>query len=205
MKGPCRIPLKTVVLAFCAVLTGRVWAEAISTVSPFLPQNGTAGAVTENSPIELRGILVAPGGSLFGLYDPVKKQGGWAKLNEAGRDFTVRTYDAANDAVTVEYQGRVLTLALKTSKIESLPAMAMVAPMPPRPSPGGPPGGVVAAAPSVDDTKRLEAVAAEVARRRQLRQAAMQQPPQNPGQQGQSAPAQQPQPVRTGNGIGGNR
>ena len=198
MKGSGRISLAVVVLVLCGALAGGVQAQAISTVSPFLPQSAAAGAVTDNSPIELRGIQSTPSGVLFGLYDPVKKQGGMVKLNEAGRDFTVRAYDAANDAVTVEYQGRVLSLALKSSKIESMPAMAPVAAMPPRPIPGQ----QIASAPTVDEAKRLEAVAAEVARRRQQRQAAMQQTPQAPGQG--PAPVQQ-QPVRGGNGIGGNR
>jgi hypothetical protein len=201
MNGTGCISLTVALLALCGAVAGGVQAQAISTVSPFLPQNGTPGAVTENSPIELRGIMAIPGGSLFGLYDPVKKQGGWVKLNEAGRDFTVRTYDAANDAVTVEYQGRVLSLALKTAKIESMPAMAMV--QPPRPPVPGP---QLATAPSVDEAKRLEAVAAEVQRRRQQRQAAMQQAGQMPGQPqppGMLPPMRNGQPVRPGNGIGG--
>jgi hypothetical protein len=193
MKRSGRIFQAVVVLALCSAWPDGVQAQNISTVSPFIPQSGPAGAVTENSPIELRGILAIPGGSLFGLFDPVKKQGGWVKLNEPGRDFTVRTYDAANDAVTVEYQGRVLSLALKTSKIETMPAMAI--PQPPRPAAGP----QMATAPTVDEAKRLEAVAAEVARRRQQRQAAMQQAAQGPG--GQLPPSQQP--VRP-NAIGGN-
>jgi hypothetical protein len=193
MKRSGRISLAVVMIALFGAGQGDVQAQAISTVSPFLPQSGSSAAVTENSPIELRGILAIPGGSLFGLFDPVKKQGGWVKLNEDGRDFTVRSYDAANDAVTVEYQGRVLSLALKTSKIESMPAMFMT--QPPRPVAGP----QMATAPTVDEAKRLEAVAAEVQRRRQQRQAAMQQAAQGPG--GQMPP---PQPARQGNGIGGN-
>jgi hypothetical protein len=125
------------------------------------------------------------------LFDPVQKKGGFVKLNEAGRDFLVRTYDAANDAVTVEYQGRTLNLALKSAKIEALPAMAMA---PPRPM-TGPQGPQVAPVPTPDDTKRIEAVAAEVARRRQARQAAAQQQPQ-PVPQTLPAPQQPQQPNR---------
>jgi hypothetical protein len=193
MKSSTRILSILGIFAGCCALISSVWAQNISTVSPFLPRNGpAAGTTTENSPIELRGILAATtGGPLFGLYDPVKRQGGWVKQNEAGRDFTVRTYDAANDAVTVEYQGRTLNLALKASRIESMPAMSQPMPMPPRPGPGP----QIASAPTVDDAKRLEAVAAEVARRRQQRQAAMQQSPQVAPVQGQGIPGQQP-PVR---------
>jgi hypothetical protein len=179
-----KIWLSGVLLAGCAVLAPTLRAQNISTVSPFLPRGGAgAGAATPNSPIELRGIMAAPEGTLFGLFDPVQKKGGWVKLNEAGRDFLVRTYDAANDAVTVEYQGRTLNLALKSAKIEAMPAVALAGP--PRPA-AGPQAGPT---PSVDDTKRIEAVAAEVARRRQARQAAAQQQPQPP-------PPQQPQPNR---------
>ena len=179
MKTSGRIFWIAVLLTLGGMLTQSVCAQEISTVSPFLPRNGAgAGAASANSPIELRGIMAIPGGMLFGLFDPVQKKGGWVKLNEAGRDFLVRTYDAANDGVTVEYQGRVLNLLLKTSKIEALPAMAMVGP--PRPM-NGP--QQLAPAPSPEDAKRIEAVAAEVARRRQARQAAQQQqqpPPQQP-------------------------
>lgn len=150
-----------------------IFAQDISLISPFLPHNGTAGAATVNSPLELRGIMALPGGAMFGLFDPMQKKGGWVKLNEAGRDFLVRSYDAANDVVTVEYQGRVLNLPLTQPKIEKLPAMAIA---------GGPVRAMMTtgpqqavSAPISDDAKRIEAVAAEVARRRQARQAASQQ------------------------------
>lgn len=171
----------SVVLAGCGVLSPSMWAQNISTVSPFLPRGSAgAGVATPNSPIELRGIMAASEGTLFGLFDPVQKKGGWVKLNEAGRDFLVRTYDAANDAVTVEYQGRTLNLALKSAKIETMSAVALAGPPRPATSPQ------VGPTPSADDAKRVEAVAAEVARRRQARQAALQQQQPPPQQQPQS-------------------
>ena len=117
MNRLCRIPLAIFVLALGAGFTGGLRAQNISTVSPFLPQNGAGGPVTENSPIELRGILAIPGGSLFGLFDPVKKQGGWVKLNEAGRDFTVRSYDAANVAVTMTNMAQPEIALISLSRI----------------------------------------------------------------------------------------
>ncbi len=175
----------SVLLAFGGMLSQQAQGQTISNDSPFLPKSGSTTTVTENSPIELRGIMAIPGGALFGLFDPVKKLGGWVKLKEAGREFTVLSHDAASDAVTVEYQGRVLSLALKASKIESMAALPMLAQ---RPMTG--PQGAAVSAPSIDESKRLEAVAAEVARRRQQRQAAMQQAPQVP-----QMPALPPQPV----------
>jgi hypothetical protein len=160
------------VLALGAMAPLMVRAQAITAVSPFLPQSGSGGVTTtENSPLELRGIMLSPAGYLFGLFDPIKRSGAWVKLNEAGHDFTVRSHDPMNDAVTVEYQGRVLSLALKTAQISSAPVMQQVvaAPGVARPPAVGP-----AAA---SDEQRLEQVAAEVRRRRALRQAAAQQPP----------------------------
>jgi len=194
MKIPERILWMSVLPLLCGMLALDGRAQNISMTSPFLPRNGSGiNTTTENSPVELRGILKSEGIPVFGLYDPVKKQGGWVKLNEAGKDFpaTVRNYDAPNEAVTVDYQGRVLNLALKAAKIESMPAMAQIAPMP-RPMPGQP-GPAIAPAPSVDNARQMEAVAAEVARRRQQRQAALQQNPPVP-QPGQSQPQPQGQP-----------
>jgi len=204
MNSPARI---FVLLSFFAlgIAVQSARAQSISTVSPFLPRNGFAGGVTENSPVELRGIMTTPGGSIFGLYDPVKKEAAWVKQGETGREFAVRSYDAANDSVTVEYQGRVLTVALKTAKIESMQVVAQQA-MPPRPGVGPQPGPPNGTAPN--DARRLEAVAAEVARRRQMRQAAMQQqsgitgktllpPPKSP-----QFPEGQQKSSRPGNGTG---
>jgi hypothetical protein len=179
MRITGRISCIVALLTLSGMLTQSICAQEISSVSPFLPRNGAgAGAATANAPLELRGVMATPGGMLFGLFDPVQKKGGWVKLNEVGRDFLVRTYDTANDVATVEYQGRVLNLPLAQSKIEKLPAMAMVGP--PRPMTG--PQQVAAPTPSAEDAKRIEAVAAEVAR-----QAAAQQQPQTPPQQPQPA------------------
>ena len=169
-------------VAFGGTLCQHVQAQSNS---PFLPQSGSVGALTENSPLELRGIMPMVGGVSFGFFDPTKKRCGWVKLKETGREYTVLTYDPSNESVTVEYQGRVLTLALPASKIETMAAM----PVPPPRVMTGPQGPGVAGAPSVDEARRLEAVAAEVARRRQQRQAAMQQAPQVQPPQQQPVPA----------------
>lgn len=194
------------ILVGMAMSLTRLQADPINITmqSPFLPRSGSGIAATaENTPVELRGILKGDTGPVFGFYDPTKRQGGWIKLNEPGKDFpiSVRNYDAANDAVTVEYQGRVMNLKLKELKIDAAPAVAVAGPPRPGPMPGQP---AVAQAPTADDTRRLEAVAAEVARRRQARQSAATQ--QQPGQQSPTTAQPQPaQPARTGNGIGGNR
>jgi hypothetical protein len=158
-------------------------ADGLSRNSPFIPAGGQSGpaAATENSPLELRGIMTTASGNVYGLFDPVKRQSSWVKLNEAGNDYTVRTFDAANDAVTVEYQGRVLTLALKTAKIETMAPSSLPQPVAVNPTMRTNGNNPPALSPTpVDEAKRLESVAAEVRRRRALRQSAGQQP--GPGQ-----------------------
>jgi hypothetical protein len=171
-------------------------AEGLSRNSPFIPAGGPSGpaATTENTPLELRGIMTTANGNVYGLFDPAKRQSSWVKLNETGNDYTVRTFDAANDAVTVEYQGRILTLALKAAKIQSLAPSALpqpVAATAPQMQPNLSPNGQPAFNPTpVDEARRLESVAAEVRRRRALRQSAAQPP--GPGQPTPLPPPQNP-------------
>lgn len=155
---------------------------------------------TENAPLELRGIVSTRQGYLFGLYDPTKRQSMWVRANEPGADFTVRSHDVANDSVTVDYQGRTMTLALKAAKVESMGPIpnpsqmtmnrAQVQPTPP----GAPPPAMNPSA--AQEAARLEQVAAEVRRRRMMRaqgtpQGSQPMPMPQPGAQ-----PGQPQPPR---------
>lgn len=159
----------------CAIVAGLVATEAayaqngISMNSPFLPPSGSGpvAPVTENSPLELRGIMDSANGYIFGLFDPVKRKAAWVKLNEDGQDFTVRAHDVANNSVTVEYQGRTMTLAMKVPKIETVAHLEV----PPMPNMAEQPQ---VQAPAADEERRLERVAAEVRRRRAQRQSAAQ-------------------------------
>jgi hypothetical protein len=167
-------------LAFClaanAVSAVAVSLEGLVTDSPFvLKQAETAApAVTEGAAVEFRGVISTKEGMLFGLYDRTKNIGAWVRQEDKGADFKVSGYDAAGDLVTVEYQGQRLTLPLSSSKI----AAAAPTPLPSvNPGPPGSPGNRVVAVPQqggsrADDQRRLESVAAEVRRRRALRQAA---------------------------------
>jgi len=103
--------------------------------------------------------------------------------------------------VSVEYQGRILTLPLKQAKVV---AMAQVAP----PQPAGPaatvgPGGMppnAAAATPAQEAARLAAVREEILRRRALRSMPAQTPPGAPGSgpvpMPNAAPGPVPQPAR---------
>jgi hypothetical protein len=102
---------------------------------PFAPANTAASSAQDNTPYELRSILLANGVYEFSLYDPAKKRSTWATLNEPGRDFVVKSYDPDKQTITVEQRNRTYQLTLKEGKIALLNvAAAQVS------GPGGPPG-----------------------------------------------------------------
>lgn len=156
--------------------------------SPFLPAGGAPtveAAPTQDAQIELRGVMSTGGTTMFSIYDLTKHTSYWLRLNDAGHEFVVRSYDAARDLVTVDFQGRSLSLALKTAKVASAPVnMPQSIAGPPMQQPGGPPiGGPVVLNPTpADEQRRMEAVAAEVNRRRLVRQQTLQASRQAAGQ-----------------------
>lgn len=173
-----------VVIGFCTV----AFAQS-GTRSPFLPpQSAGTAAPTQGAPLEYRGYLVTNEGIQYRLYDPAKKAGTWVKLNERNPDFEViaKQHDRDHNTLVIEHQGRMLTLAERESKIVSA---GNAAPPPPQLMPAPAAGPTINVAPAVtqtvvvnpspaDEQKRLEAVAAEVARRRALREQATQPAPQ---------------------------
>lgn len=147
-----------------------------ATASPFLPpETPAAAAPTENAPIEFRGVLVIGGKQRFNFFDPAKRQSAWVALNEAGAPYLVSRYDAGAETVTVDAGGRSLTLTLQKATIAAAPAPANVPVGPPVMASGTAPvpqPPVVLNPTAADEAKRLEAIAAEVRRRRALRQQA---------------------------------
>ncbi|PHX86679.1 MAG: hypothetical protein CK538_01795 [Opitutia bacterium] len=161
---------------FAALLLGTVTRSGaqLAQSSPFMPvQAAGTTAVTEGAPLELRGVMDTGSGILFGIFDPAKKVSVWSKLNEKDHDFLVKSYDATNETVTVQHGGRTLNLAMRASKVAS--SGQATAP-PPMSAPTGMPTAVtqsVVLNPTpADEQRRLEAVAAEVRRRRALREQA---------------------------------
>jgi hypothetical protein len=176
------------------VLVGAVSGRGqIATSSPFLAPQTQAAAAANNGPLEFTGYMDVPGGErLFRIKDPARKTSEWVKLNEKSTalDVTVKQYDDSRKALVVEHQGKTLTLAEKESKIVSAgavpqPVIAMPTPVS-NPVPAAVTNAVVANPTPADEQRRLEAVAAEVARRRALREQATQQV-----NQGQAAVAPQ--------------
>jgi len=163
-------------LGLCAGLLLAMGARAdtkLAATSPFLPPDGagaTAGA--ENTPLELRGILRDGDGYRFSIFDPAKKSGQWVKLNEPGHDFVVKTHDLAHDTVTLDFQGRVLTLPLHSAKVVGLaptePESASLRGPMPRPGNGGGVGPMPKPS-TPEEAARFNRAVEEINRRRAAR------------------------------------
>ena len=152
--------------------------------SPFLPAQNAAGPATPTAgaPLEYGGFLEDRDGRLFRVISTSQKKGAWVRLNEreATLDFTLKQHDPDQNTVTVEQQGRTMTLELRKPKVVSSGSAAQAMSPPPMPmQPGNPmPAAVTQAVvlnPSpADEANRLNAVATEVQRRRALREQASQ-------------------------------
>lgn len=174
---PSTRPLSLVAaLVFLAGATASLRADGGT--SPFLPPAAAAAATApaKDATLELRGIMSVGDEQMFSIYDATRKTSAWTRLNETGRDYIVRSYDTAKDTVTIDYQGRTLTLALHTAKVAAAPTSPSGPPGAGPAAPNLPPiGGPVVLNPTpADEQRRLEAIAAEVNRRRLLRQQAIQ-------------------------------
>ncbi len=168
-------------------LFGAVALDDLVKSSPFLPggQESVTAVPSENAVVEFRGMITTKDGILFGLYDRTTQTGAWVRKQDKDADFLVEAYDAANDVVAVNYHGQKFNLALSSSKIAKAAASpALPAAMTTDAQPSSAPaltGG------RGDDSRRLESIAAEVRRRRALRQgeangAAATQPASRPRQ-----------------------
>lgn len=195
--------------AVLAVIAGAPAAAQLAKTSPFMPPQGAAANTpTAGAPLEFRGWIQTGDGILFRLRDPARKADTWVKLNEHDNtlDVTPKQHDLERNTLTIDYQGKTLTLAVRESKIVSSGSAAHPMPLPaPAPaaanvSPAVTQSVVVNPTPA-DEQRRLEAVAAEVARRRALREQAAQQSAQAPGAlpgivAPQQLPARPMQPVQ---------
>lgn len=167
--------------------------------SPFMPPSTPAPAapVAENSAVVFAGVIGTGADARFCLVIPDRRQVAWVHAGEEGHPFVVQGYNAEQETVTVNYGGRVMTLKLQAAKIAAAPANGN----------GGASGAPAGANPltatvvpnptPADEQRRLEAVAAEVRRRRALRAAAQQQGGQQAQPSGQPAQPQNGTPVQT--------
>lgn len=176
-------PLLAILSLIPAGVFAAVSLDGLASESPFMPkrEDNAAPAVTEGAAVEFRGMIAAKDGMLFGLYDRTRNLGAWVKQDDPGAEFKVRSYDQANDIVTLDYQGQKYSLPLSVAKIGAAAPSAVPVANAAAPAPGAAAVRVAPGAAKTDDARRLESVAAEVRRRRALRQAA--------ATPGQAAPA----------------
>lgn len=147
--------------------------------SPFAPPGAKSVEAESAAPsqLEFRGIAADDNGTLFSVYDLAANRGYWVREGGDGV-IAVKTFDPAENRLVVEQGGRTLTLSLKRALIQAGATGTVAA----TPSPGNAPSGSnnrTAANPAAD-AQRLEAVAAEVRRRRALRNAAQPSAPATP-------------------------
>jgi hypothetical protein len=141
---------------------------------------GGPSAPTAGAPLEFRGTMETSEGLKVRIVDPARKTGAWLRVNERDPnfDFVVKKIDAEHDTATVDYQGQPLTLAEHVAKVASAGMAQNFPNMPPNggmPMPAAITNSVVVNPTPADEQRRLDAVAAEVARRRALRDQAQQQ------------------------------
>jgi hypothetical protein len=132
-----------------------------------------------------------PDGYKFNLCDQAGHVNVWIGLNATGQPFVVRSHDVAHGRVTVEYQGRELTLSLPPPEIMPMQPQAMSMPQAGGMPPYNPKDERTQDEQMHDERMRLERIAQEIRRRRALRAAAQQQQQFPPG--GTQPPLAQPQ------------
>jgi hypothetical protein len=115
----------------------------------------------EQSQLEFRGYVREGGALRFSVFDLSANRGYWIAEGESDQPISVRAFDAAASSLQVDHQGRPITLTLKQSSIQSSAPGVTNVPMPR----GMDPNNLT----DSDSARRMEAVAAEVRRRRALR------------------------------------
>jgi hypothetical protein len=105
-------------LAILLLASGAGHAQSPAS-SPFLPPSAArpAAATTGETPLEFQGVATLGGHLLFRVRDPVRKTGEWLALGQPGGGFIVQRYDPATDSITVEHDGRRVTLTLPKTKV----------------------------------------------------------------------------------------
>lgn len=164
--------------------------------SPFAPPGqGTdnAGAAEPQGTLEFRGVVTDEAGTAYSIFDTSTNKGRWVRADDSNSPVQVKGFDAANNTLEIEQNGRPVKLSLKRATIQAGQAVTAMIPSAPPPQVPGANPGEARRADSGADARRLEAVAAEVRRRRALRNAA--KPPQGqPPANATPAPATPPAP-----------
>jgi hypothetical protein len=205
MPTPAASMFRLAAAIACSIAGAGVARAELIKVSPFQgPQN--AGTQSANAALEYRGVAYVDGAMRYrvvSIIDPAHKMGKFLVKGErdASLDALVKQASEDNTSITVEHGGQTLTLPLRTAKVVSTGApAAIMAPVGPAQSAPSVPNvsqsviqTVVPNPTPADEQRRLEAVVAEVAKRRAAREQASQQQAQ---QQTGTVPTGVPQASR---------
>lgn len=110
--------------AFAAVkapAVGSAWT-GLADESPFIPASSDGGFRTQaDGPgLELRGIMTTSAGPEYCIYDVAKKRSVWAAQGENGPGFVIISGSPSDESVTLDCQGRRVTLALRVAEVLAL-------------------------------------------------------------------------------------
>jgi hypothetical protein len=196
---PLSAPVSALVsAAFLALSAAPLRAVDLQTLvdrPPFSPppQAADTGTAEPQGTLEFRGMVTDAEGTAYSVFDTTTNKGRWVRAEDTNSPVQVKGFDAANNTLEVEQNGRAVKLPLKRAIIQAGQPVAAMTPAAPLPNAApGNPAANQARPEGAGDARRLEAVAAEVRRRRALRNSA------NGTRQGQPAPAATPAPAAPG-------
>lgn len=140
--------------------------------NPFQPYQPPAPVVEPPAPnLELRGVLVEGRVTWFNVYNAGTKESAWVQRGDQFASYAVKDYDAAKEALILDYRQRPVSVALKQSRIQASPVSARsntaVASLAMPATRSAPP--VLAPAPPAAENQRLEQVAEQIRQRRDAR------------------------------------
>ncbi len=175
--------LRTSTVWTTALLLGaggaRAVPESLLRNSPFQPEKAAAQVAAPTAGrFELRGLMALDGTTRFTIFDTSNSRAIWLAVGESEGGIKVAAFDAAAEAVTIEFEGQSTRLTMKKPEIVNVAVALPTA----GPSVGPQPAANVNPAPPANEKEiqeRRNRIIEELRRRRALRQANRnQQPPQ---------------------------
>ncbi len=101
------------------VCTASSRYESLLKNSPFEPAARLAAPVSEQSSLELRGMLTENGELLFSIHDKGTRSSRWVGLREAGLPYRIERYDHETGQALVSHHGKLYALTLPASKLSA--------------------------------------------------------------------------------------
>jgi hypothetical protein len=163
---------KVAMIGFLVGLPGIALAQ-LPRRSPFFSPQESAAPKAE-VPLEYHGFMHTSDGFQFRVHDPARRSGAFVKLNvnESDLRLIARSYDPENQTLTVEREGRVYTLPERKAKVRPTGPLSVPGLSSSRPASDMPARVVAAVALNptpAQERERLDAITAELNRRRALR------------------------------------